>query len=211
MMDRWTTIAAALLTGAMMLPGCGSPPTDAGSPFENEPLMFGTKRRKRRQAASQYLTVEEIVGPEAQDAPLRFKGRRVRSQKHKQLVKVLNELRSNDIGKYHHAEGQLEELGHDLPVADYMVQLLGYRKSHVRSAAVRLIAKFGSKRHYPALIDRLEDRDERVRWNAMTALRRMSGESQGYRHRAPRAERDAAVARWREWYAEERRKDRRRR
>lgn len=49
----------------------------------------------------------------------------------------------------------------------------------------------------PALVDRLEDEDEAVRFYAILALERLTGTRRGYDYGAPEAERRAAVDRWR--------------
>lgn len=51
----------------------------------------------------------------------------------------------------------------------------------------------------PYLVDRLSDTEPEVRLFAAVALRRMTGESFGYRHYAAEAERDRAVVAWRDW------------
>lgn len=51
----------------------------------------------------------------------------------------------------------------------------------------------------PLLVDRLEDPEPDVRFAAIGALQRITGQDLGYRFFAPPAERSAAVARWRQW------------
>ncbi|RMF87865.1 MAG: HEAT repeat domain-containing protein, partial [Nitrospirae bacterium] len=54
------------------------------------------------------------------------------------------------------------------------------------------------------LIEGLEHKHRHVRFSAAVELERMTGETFGYYFDAPKAERDAAVARWRAWWAEAR-------
>ena len=49
----------------------------------------------------------------------------------------------------------------------------------------------------PALVDRLEDEDEAVRFYAILALERLTGTRLGYDYGAPEMERRAGVDRWR--------------
>ncbi len=51
----------------------------------------------------------------------------------------------------------------------------------------------------PYLIDRLTDSEQDVRFFAILALDRITGQTLGYRHYAPLAERLEAAQRWREW------------
>ncbi|XVJ58521.1 MAG: hypothetical protein HEQ23_03620 [Tepidisphaera sp.] len=60
------------------------------------------------------------------------------------------------------------------------------------------------RRAIPGLIERLDSQDGGERLLAITALKRITGETQGYEHAGPPAERDAAVARWRTWEQEQR-------
>lgn len=51
----------------------------------------------------------------------------------------------------------------------------------------------------PLLVDRLEDEDEAVRFFAIIALDKITGERLGYDYAQPAAERAKAVERWREY------------
>lgn len=197
-MKQSTRIAILLATFA--LTGCGAPEKTA-SPFSHTGLV----RRQGRSGggeAQQFQTAQEIIGAEIVEEELRF--RRVRTtdpETHKRLTRLVRKLRSADISKNLAAEGALESMEREAPVADYVQKVLKHRLIHVRSSAVRLIGKFGSRRHVPVIIDRLEDRDPRVRWNAAMVLRRMTGMRLGYGHRGTRAERAPSIARWRKWHS----------
>lgn len=60
------------------------------------------------------------------------------------------------------------------------------------------------RRAIPGLIGRLDSQDGGERLLAITALRRITGETQGYDHAGPPAEREAAVSRWRAWEQDQR-------
>lgn len=73
-----------------------------------------------------------------------------------------------------------------------------------RDPAMRLnslleAAATGDKSAVPGLISRLDSQDGGERLLAINALRRITGETHGYDHAGPPAERDAAIRRWREW------------
>ena len=55
------------------------------------------------------------------------------------------------------------------------------------------------KRALSLLVEQLEDTSGDVRLFAIGALRRMTGQTLGYRYYAPAGERATAVARWRKW------------
>lgn len=54
-----------------------------------------------------------------------------------------------------------------------------------------------------ALIDQLESLDPAARMLAIAALRERTGETFGYSHAGPEAQRRVAVSRWRDWAAEQ--------
>lgn len=56
----------------------------------------------------------------------------------------------------------------------------------------------------PYIVDRLGDQDQAVRFYAILALERITGQRLGYSYAAPPAERKAAEARWRQWLARRR-------
>jgi hypothetical protein len=60
-------------------------------------------------------------------------------------------------------------------------------------------AATGDRAAVPGLISRLDSQDGGERLLAITSLKRITGETHGYEHAGPPAERDAAVARWRAW------------
>jgi hypothetical protein len=55
----------------------------------------------------------------------------------------------------------------------------------------------------PLLVDRLDDPDVEVRFAAIGALRRITGEDFDYRFNEPAGRRAPAVGRWRQWLARE--------
>ena len=55
----------------------------------------------------------------------------------------------------------------------------------------------------PLLVDRLDDQDVEVRFAAIGALRRITGEDFDYRFNEPADLRAPAVGRWRQWLARE--------
>ena len=60
----------------------------------------------------------------------------------------------------------------------------------------------------PLLIDRLSDIDPDVRLFSGMALTKITGKDFGWRAYAPRAERDQAIVRWRDWLKQRRREQR---
>ncbi len=69
-----------------------------------------------------------------------------------------------------------------------------------RLRAVRQAAQTEDRSAIRPLITRLDSDDPAERLLAIRTLERMTGETMGYDHAAPRHERDAAVRRWVEWY-----------
>jgi len=68
-----------------------------------------------------------------------------------------------------------------------------------RIAAIDRSARQGSRADIPRIVENLSSDDAAVRMAAIGALRRMTGETLGYRFDDPAAERQAAVSRWAEW------------
>lgn len=69
-----------------------------------------------------------------------------------------------------------------------------------RLRAVRQAAQTEDRSAIRPLITRLDSDDPAERLLAIRTLERMTGETMGYDHAAPRHERDAAVRRWVRWY-----------
>lgn len=72
-----------------------------------------------------------------------------------------------------------------------------------RLRAVRQAAQTEDRSAIRPLITRLDSDDPAERLLAIRTLERLTGETRGYDHAAPRHERDAAVRRWAEWYLKE--------
>ena len=70
-----------------------------------------------------------------------------------------------------------------------------------RLGAIRESAKTGSEGDLPHLIENLSSDDASVRLAAIGALRRITGQTNGYRFDASSAERSEAIARWKAWLA----------
>jgi hypothetical protein len=69
----------------------------------------------------------------------------------------------------------------------------------VRTAAALEVGRTGNREGLSYLVDRLTDPEPEVRFAAIMALRRITGQTMGYRyHDRPAAQADA-VARWRQW------------
>jgi len=70
----------------------------------------------------------------------------------------------------------------------------------VRASACHGLGDLGDRAAGGALIELLDDADVTVRRSAIEALRMITGNTLGYRPRAPRAERRKTIARWRTWW-----------
>jgi HEAT repeat protein len=68
-----------------------------------------------------------------------------------------------------------------------------------RLGAIAESAKSGSDADLPHLIESLSSDDASVRFAAIGALRRITGQTHGYRFDASIAERSEAIARWKAW------------
>lgn len=66
-----------------------------------------------------------------------------------------------------------------------------------RILAIRRIAEEDDREAIPLLVDRLDDQDSGVRFYAIVALDRMTGERFGYDYAQSAAERGLAVEKWR--------------
>src|SRR5262245_45486776 len=73
------------------------------------------------------------------------------------------------------------------------------RYSHDRILAIREAGERRDQQAVPLLVDRLEDEDSAVRFYAILALERITGERLGYRYENSGAERQASVERWRKY------------
>lgn len=207
-MERTALIAATLAAGAL-LAGCGSSQPGVQAAGDRRPSIF--RQKKRQRSGPLYRTREDIEGPEVLEEALRFRARKANREDHAKLVDLLGKLRRSDL-YFLPIESEIAELAatSDLPVADYAQQLLLHRKSHVRSAAVRLVGKYGTMKHFPKLLARLSDKHADVRRNAASALRARTGRSFGYHHRAAPGKRAEAIQQWREWYATDYKKNKHR-
>jgi HEAT repeat protein len=72
-----------------------------------------------------------------------------------------------------------------------------------RSAACLAAGQRGDESALPLLVERLEDPAADVRFFAIAALRRMTGQTLGYHYYDKPEERLAAVQRWRQWLQRE--------
>jgi HEAT repeat protein len=70
-----------------------------------------------------------------------------------------------------------------------------------RLGAIKESARPGSEADLPHLIENLSSDDEAVRLAAIGALRRITGQTNGYRFDAPSSERSEGIARWKAWLA----------
>jgi len=80
--------------------------------------------------------------------------------------------------------------------------LYGRLQSSDRNVRIEAAVEAGRRKDakaVPYLIDRLSDGYAEVRFAAVVALQKITGTSRGYRYWAPTAEREEAVARWRDW------------
>ncbi len=69
----------------------------------------------------------------------------------------------------------------------------------IRAEAIRAAARAGDAEAVPYLVDRLTDTEAEVRLFALTALRKITGRTMGYRYYDAPAKRMEAVRRWRRW------------
>ncbi|HOF18239.1 MAG TPA: HEAT repeat domain-containing protein [Phycisphaerae bacterium] len=74
----------------------------------------------------------------------------------------------------------------------------------VRIQAIHEAGETRNEKALPYLVDRLTDSEQDVRFYAILALERMTGQTLGYRYFDPAAERDEAAKRWRKWVRERR-------
>ncbi len=88
------------------------------------------------------------------------------------------------------------------PTTPYPESLISERPAE-RIAAIKHAAELGDKSVIAILVQRLEDPDEAVRFFAIIALEKLTGERFGYEYFDSEVERARAVARWRR-YLEER-------
>jgi hypothetical protein len=71
-----------------------------------------------------------------------------------------------------------------------------------RLQAILWLAKHGSEKVLPNLIDSLMDEDPTVRWAAAETLKERTGETLGYDAADPESRRGEATGRWKEWWKE---------
>ena len=83
-----------------------------------------------------------------------------------------------------------------------LYQQFQHEDPSVRIGAVHEAGSSGDNKSLPYLVDRLSDSEADVRFYAIIALEKLTGQRRGYRYWAPVAEREKAVARWRRWLDE---------
>jgi hypothetical protein len=69
-----------------------------------------------------------------------------------------------------------------------------------RFQAVVWLARHGSEKAVPNLIEGLMDEDPSVRWAVFETLKDRTGETMGYRPEDPEGRRSEAAGRWKEWW-----------
>ena len=72
----------------------------------------------------------------------------------------------------------------------------------VRIQAIHHAGQAKDPQAVPYLVDRLSDSDSDVRFFAIVALQKITGQTMGYDFYAPSPQRDAAIQRWRQWLQE---------
>lgn len=72
----------------------------------------------------------------------------------------------------------------------------------IRIAAIRQAAAQNDMRCVPLLVDRLEDEDEAVRFYAILALERLTGDRKGYLYYRRPESQTQAIERWRQYVRE---------
>jgi HEAT repeat protein len=80
-----------------------------------------------------------------------------------------------------------------------LYQRLQHEDPSVRIQAMCQAARQNDTEALPYLVDRLNDDEADVRFFAIVALEKMTGQRMGYEHYAPALERAEAVERWRQW------------
>lgn len=73
----------------------------------------------------------------------------------------------------------------------------------VRMAAILQAGREKDPKAVPYLVDRLGDSYAEVRFAAIVALEKITGTNREYRYWAPTADREQAIARWRQWLADQ--------
>ncbi|MCK6484049.1 MAG: HEAT repeat domain-containing protein [Phycisphaerae bacterium] len=71
-----------------------------------------------------------------------------------------------------------------------------------RLLAVRAAAQRGDRQALPLIVDRLEDEDAAVRFSAILALERLTGQRMGYQYSRPPETQSEAIRRWRRYVVE---------
>jgi HEAT repeat protein len=88
------------------------------------------------------------------------------------------------------------------PDASRLRSQLESRTAAERIQAIVRLGSLGDRESVPALVERLEDEDSAVRFYAIQALERLTGERRGYHYWEPVDRRRAAVLRWRAYLRE---------
>lgn len=71
-----------------------------------------------------------------------------------------------------------------------------------RLLAIRAAAQRGDRQALPLIVDRLEDEDDAVRFSAILALERLTGQRMGYQYSRPPETQREAIGRWRRYVLE---------
>ena len=79
---------------------------------------------------------------------------------------------------------------------------LQHEDPSVRMAAVLEAGRWKRIKAVPYLVDRLTDSEAEVRFAAIQALQKITGQTMGYRYYEPSTKRDEAARRWRKWLGE---------
>ena len=85
------------------------------------------------------------------------------------------------------------------PSGEELYRKLQDKDPSVRIAAAVRAAELKDEKAVPHLVERLSDGEDDVRFFAYIALRKITGQTMGYRYYDPPQPRAEAIRRWREW------------
>ena len=192
-------LTVALAASACCRKPCGPPPRAEGIPTARAARKYNCGTPKQQEAIADLIA--QI--PTTSGAARIEVGRLLVAFGEPAMPQLVEALRSPSADTRSTAAWCLGFLG-DPRAADPLAAATTDSDKFVRLEAASSLLKLRDRRGLDVLVRGLDDGDPRVRAKCIGLLEQMTGETFGYRADLSPSDRQAAVARWRAWAAQQR-------